>query len=316
MKDQILLTSLDEAQLQELMRNSFREELENLKKELKVHKKENELITEEELLSSITDRIIPEIRQWQSRPLDSVYPIVFLDAMHFKVRGEGKISSKAVYSVLGIDVEGRKDLLGIYISESEGANFWLGVLTDLQNRGVRDILIACIDNLKGFSEAIESVFTERNVQSCIVHQIRNSLKYVASKNQKEFMKDLKVVYKADTKEMAESGLDSLEEKWGKKYPVVIASWRNNWEKLSTYFGYTENIRRLIYTTNAVEGYHRQVRKVTKTKGAFSSETALLKLVYLATKKITEKWTQPVQNWALTAQQLRIRFGDRMKLSID
>jgi putative transposase len=268
------------------------------------------------LLSSITDRIIPEIRQWQGRPLDSVYPIVFLDAMHFKVRDEGKISSKAVYSVLGIDVEGRKDLLGIYISESEGANFWLGVLTDLQNRGVRDILIACIDNLKGFSEAIESVFTECNVQSCIVHQIRNSLKYVASKNQKEFMKDLKVVYKADTKEMAESGLDSLEEKWGKKYPVVIASWRNNWEKLSTYFGYTENIRRLIYTTNAVEGYHRQVRKVTKTKGAFSSETALLKLVYLATKKITEKWTQPVQNWALTAQQLRIRFGDRMKLSID
>jgi len=267
-------------------------------------------------LSQITDKIIPEIKQWQSRPLEKVYPIVFLDAMHFKVKDEGQIKSKAFYTVLAIDKEGRKDLLGLYLSESEGANFWLSVLTDLNNRGVEDILISCIDNLKGFPEAIASVFPKCEIQTCIIHQIRNSIKYVASKNQKEFMQDLKLVYRADTKDQAETELDNLEEKWGKKYPMVIKSWRNNWDKLSTYFAYTPNVRKLIYTTNTVEGYHRQVRKITKTKGAFTSETALLKLIYLATRNIAKKWTMPLQSWALTVQQLAIHFGeDRLKLDI-
>lgn len=194
------------------------------------------------VLSDIIERIEPEVNAWQSRPLESVYPVVFLDAMHFKVRSEGRVVSKAIYTILAINTEGKKDLLGLYLSESEGANFWLSVLTDLQNRGLKDILIACIDNLKGFSEAILSVYPEAEVQSCVIHQIRNSLKYVASKNQKEFMQDLKLVYQADTKDQAELNLDKLVEKWGEKYPIVIRSWRNNWEKLSTYFKYTASIR--------------------------------------------------------------------------
>jgi transposase-like protein len=216
---------------------------------------------------------------------------------------------------LGITNEGRKDLIGMYVSESEGANFWLSVLTDLKARGVQDILIACIDNLTGFSEAIASVFPKVEVQSCIVHQVRNSLKYVASKDQKGFMKDLKKVYQAVNKEQAEMQLIDLEDKWGKKYPVVLKSWNTNWEKLSTYFQYDEQIRRLIYTTNPVEGFHRQVRKVTKTKGAFPNDMALLKLIYLATENISKKWTQPLQNWGLTVQQLCIKFGDRMKIDL-
>ena len=261
------------------------------------------------VLSDITERIVPELKAWQSRPLEAVYPVVFMDAMHFKVRNDGKVGSKAIYTILAINKDGKKDLLGLYLSESEGANFWLSVLTDLQNRGLEDILIACIDNLTGFSQAIESIFPNTEVQSCVIHQIRNSLKYVASKDQKEFMKDLKLVYKADTKELAELNLDKLEEKWGEKYPIVIKSWRNNWYKLSTYFKYTEHIRKLIYTTNMVEGFHRQVRKVTKTKGAFTSDMALLKLIYIATMQIMKKWTMPRQEWGLTVQQLAIHFGE-------
>ena len=267
------------------------------------------------VLSQITDRIIPEVKAWQSRPLEEVYCIVWLDAMHYKVREEGRVTHKALYNILGINREGYKQVLGCYISESEGANFWLQVLSDMQNRGLQDILIACTDNLKGFSEAIQSVYPKADVQSCIVHQIRNSLKYVASRDQKEFMRDLKCVYRADTKDLAELALDELAGKWEAKYPVVIASWRDNWEKLTTYFQYTPPIRTLIYTTNAVEGYHRQLRKVTKTKGAFTSDMALLKLIYLATKNIEKKWTSPLQNWALTVQQLAIRFGDRLPLDL-
>lgn len=267
------------------------------------------------VLSQITDRIIPEVKAWQSRPLEPVYCIVWLDAMHYKVRDEGRVTHKALYNILGINRDGYKQVLGTYVSESEGANFWLSVLTDLQNRGVEDILIGCTDNLKGLSEAIGSIFPKTEVQSCIVHQIRNSCKYVASKDQKEFMRDLKRVYRADTKDLAELALDELASKWESKYPVVIASWRDNWEKLTTYFQYTAPIRRLIYTTNAVEGYHRQIRKVTKTKGAFTSDMALLKLVYLATKNIEKKWTSPLQNWALTVQQLAIRYGDRLPLDL-
>lgn len=267
------------------------------------------------VLSQITERIIPEIKAWQSRPLGSVYCIVWLDAMHYKVRIDGKVQSRALYNILGINQEGKKEILGIYVSESEGANFWLQVLTDLHNRGLKDILIACIDNLRGFSEAIHSIYPDTEIQSCIVHQVRNSLKYVASKEQKEFMKELKCVYKADTKDLAELELNKLAEKWEAKYPVVIKSWRNNWEKLTTYFKYTQPIRKLIYTTNAVEGYHRQVRKVTKTKGAFPSDMALVKLVYLATKRIEKKWTNPLQNWGETVQQLSIHFEGRLNLDI-
>lgn len=268
------------------------------------------------VLGEITDRIIPEVKAWQNRPLEPVYCIVWLDAMHYKVRSEGHVETKALYNILGITPDGRKEVLGMYISESEGANFWLQVLTDLHNRGLQDILIACTDNLTGFSEAIQSIYTQTEVQTCIIHQIRNSLKYVASKDQKEFMRDLKQVYKADTKELAGMALEELATKWESKYPIVIQSWQNNWEKLTTYFQYTAPIRKLIYTTNAVEGYHRQLRKVTKTKGAFTNDMALLKLVYLATKKIESKWTTPLQNWSLTVQQLAIKFGDRLPLDIN
>lgn len=266
-------------------------------------------------LSAITDKVIPLVKEWQVRPLEDTYCIVWLDGMHYKVKQEGRVQSRCVYNILGITTEGRKEILGMYVSESEGANFWLSVLTDLQTRGVKDILIACIDNLKGFAEAISTVFVQTEVQSCIVHQIRNSLKYVASKDQKVFMADLKPVYQAVNKSEAEEKLEALSEKWSKKYPVVIESWKRNWEKLTTYFKYPAAIRKLVYTTNTIEGYHRQIRKVTKTKGAFTSDMALLKLMYLATKNIEKKWTMPLSNWSITVSQLSIIFGDRLKLNL-
>lgn len=268
------------------------------------------------VLSQITDKIVPDIKAWQSRSLESMSCIVWLDAMHYKVRVDGKVVHRALYNILGINKAGYKEVLGMYVSESEGANFWLQVLTDLQNRGLQDILIACTDNLKGFTNAIVSVFPKAITQLCIVHQIRNSLKYVASKDQKEFLKDLKKVYRAVSKDIAEDELLRLEEKWGSKYPVVIDSWQNNWEELSQYFQFSAPIRKMIYTTNAVEGFHRQVRKVTKTKGAFTNDMALLKLVYLATMNIQKKWTTPLQNWSLIIQQLYIKFGDRIQLDIN
>ena len=268
-----------------------------------------------DVLSGITDRIIPEVKAWQSRPLDAVYPIVWLDAMFYKVREDGHVQARSVYNVLALDMSGRKHLIGMYVAQSEGAKFWLQVLTDLKNRGVNDILIACTDNLTGFSDAISSTFPHTEIQTCVVHQIRNSLKYVVSKDQKAFMKDLKKVYRADTKEIAEDELLRLEEVWGKKYPIVIQSWQSNWDRLSTYFDYQPDIRRMVYTTNAVEGLHRQLRKVTKTKGAFTSDMALLKLIYLAVGNISKKWTQPLPNWNLTVQQLCIRFGERAKIDL-
>ena len=266
-------------------------------------------------LSTITDKVIPLVKEWQVRPLEEIYCIVWLDGMHYKVKHEGRVQSRCVYNILGITTEGRKEILGMYVSENEGSNFWLSVLTDLQTRGVKDILIACIDNLKGFAEAIATVFVQTEVQSCIVHQIRNSLKYVTSKDQKVFMADLKPVYQAVNKSEAEEKLETLSEKWNKKYPVVIESWRRNWEKLTTYFKYPAAIRKLVYTTNTIEGYHRQIRKVTKTKGAFTSDMALLKLMYLATKNIEKKWTMPLANWSITVSQLSIIFGDRLKLNL-
>ncbi|MBB3187854.1 IS256 family transposase [Microbacter margulisiae] len=265
-------------------------------------------------ISSITDRVLPEIQSWRSRSLDSVYPIVWMDAIHYKVMDEkNRPVTRAIYNVLGVDRNGYKDLLGMYISKSEGANFWLSVLTDLQSRGVNDILIASTDNLSGFSDAIKSVFPHTVVQTCVVHQIRNSIKYVASKNQKTFMKDLKLVYQAVSKEQAAIELDNLDSKWGKDYPIVIKSWRDNWEKLTAYFEFSDAIRRIIYTTNTVEGYHRQIRKVTKNKGVFTNDTALEKLVYLAYRNIRKKWTMPLSNWGLTAQQLAIKFPERFNL---
>lgn len=266
-------------------------------------------------LSAITDKVIPLVKEWQNRPLESLYCIVWLDAMYYKVKEEGKIVTRCLYNILGINPEGRKDLLGMYVSESEGANFWLGVLSNLQQRGVEDMLIACIDGLKGFSEAIAAIYPQTEVQSCVVHQIRNSIKYVASKDQKAFMADLKPVYQASSKDEAEHQLQELGAKWAKKYPVVIDSWNRNWEKLSTYFKYSPAIRKLIYTTNTIEAFHRQVRKVTKTKGAFTSDMALLKLIYLALQNIQKKWTQPLQNWSLTVSQLSIIFGSRLKLRL-
>lgn len=267
-----------------------------------------------ETISNITDKVWPEIKAWRTRSLEEVYPIVWMDAIHYKAHVDtGATTSRAIYNVIGVDKEGHKDLLGMYVSHSEGANFWLSVLTDLQNRGVKDILIACVDGLTGFPDAIQSVFPKTDVQLCIVHQIRNSVKYVASKNQKEFLKDLKMVYAAQTKEKAEIELDNLEKKWGKQYPIVIKSWRDKWDNLSHYFDYTEPIRRIMYTTNIVEGYHRQIRKVTKTKGVFPTDEALFKLVYLAYRNIKKKWTQPLRNWGQTAQQFAIKFGDRFQL---
>jgi putative transposase len=263
-------------------------------------------------LSEVTERVIPAIRLWQAHVLENVYTIVWLDAMYYKVKDEsGHVVTRCLYNVLGINLEGRKHLLGMYISESEGAKFWLSVLTDLQQRGVKDILIACIDNLGGFEEAITSIYPKTEVQSCIVHQIRNTIKYVASKDSRVVMADVKLIYQAVNKELAEEHLNGFEEKWGKKYPIIIKSWRNNWHKLSTFFKYTADIRRIIYTTNTIEGFHRQIRKVTKTKGAFTNDMALLKLVYLASERIAEKWTRPLPNWGLTIQQLSIMFEGRM-----
>lgn len=263
-------------------------------------------------ISAITDKIISKVKEWQSRPLDSIYPFVWLDAIHYKIKDGGKYVSKAVYTVLGVDMEGKKNILGLYLSESEGANFWLSVLTDLNNRGLKDILIASVDGLKGFPEAIKTIFPQTEIQLCIIHQIRNSIRYVASKNHKEFMSDLKPVYQAVSKEVAEQELQKLDEKWGKLYPIVIQSWQNKWENLSVYFKYPPEIRKVIYTTNIIESVHRQFRKLTKTKGAFPNENSLLKLLYMGIQNATKKWNMPMWNWNLTLSQLAIFFEGRLE----
>lgn len=267
-------------------------------------------------LNAVTDKLLPELQAWRERELDALYPIVWLDAIHYKIKENGRFISKAVYTLLGLTVEGKKELLGLYLSDSEGAHHWLSVLTDLYNRGVKDILIACVDGLKGFPEAIESIYPHTEVQHCIIHQIRNSIKYIASKNQKAFMADLKCVYKATTKNAAEIALDELEAKWGDKYPVVIKSWRSKWDTLSHYFNYPDYVRTAIYTTNAVESVHRQFRKLTKTKGGFANENSLLKLLYAGMLNASERWTHPVQNWNLTLSQLSIHFGGRLDAHIN
>jgi putative transposase len=267
-------------------------------------------------LNAITDKLIPELKSWQERELDAIYPLVWLDAIHYKIKENGRFISKAVYTILGLTIEGKKELLGLYLSETEGARYWLNVLTDLHNRGIKDILIACVDGLKGFPEAIETIYPKTEVQLCIIHQIRNSMKYVASKNQKAFMTDLQPVYRATTKEAAEIALAELDAKWGKQYPVVIKSWQTKWDNLSVYFKYPDYVRKAIYTTNAVEAVHRQFRKLTKTKGGFANENSLLKLLYAGMLKASEKWTHPVQNWNLTLSQLAIHFEGRLDNVLD
>ncbi len=262
-------------------------------------------------LNTITDKLLPELQAWRERDLEAIYPIVWLDAIHYKIKENGRYVSKAVYTLLGLTMEGKKELLGLYLSDQEGAHHWLSVLTDLHNRGVKDILIACIDGLKGFPEAIESIYPNTEIQHCIIHQVRNSMKYVASKHQKAFMADLKCVYKAATLNAAESALDELETKWGDNYPVVIKSWRSKWPTLSAYFKYPHYVRTAIYTTNAVEAVHRQFRKLTKTKGGFANENSLLKLLYAGILKAAKRWTRPVQNWNLTLSQLAIHFDGRL-----
>jgi len=270
----------------------------------------------EATISAVTDQLIPELKAWQSRPLEAIYPFIWLDAIHYKVKDEGRYVSKAVYTILGLNTEGRKELLGLYLSESEGANYWLSVLTDLHNRGVKDILIASVDGLTGFPEAIGSIYPDTEVQLCVIHQICNSMKYVASKNQKEFMRDLKPVYRAATKQEAETALGALEDKWVKQYPLVINSWRRKWENLSVYFKYPDYIRKVIYTTNAIEAVHRQFRKLTKTKGGFPNENSLMKLLYAGILNASRKWTMPVQNWNLALSQLAIHFEGRLDKVLD
>lgn len=262
------------------------------------------------LVSNITENIVSIATEWQNRPLEAIYPIVFFDAIHYKVRDSGKVVSKAAYTCLGIDINGNKDLLGLWIGESEGANFWLSVITELRNRGVEDILIACVDGLKGFPEAINTVYPKTEVQLCIIHVLRNTLRYVATKNQKEVAKDLKLVYTAPTEEAGLAELQKVEEKWGKKYPLPLKSWRQNWNNIATFFKYPDEIRKMIYTNNAVEALHRQFRKVTKSKSLFPNDDALKKMLYLAYRDLSKKWSMPVRNWAFIISHLSIIFETR------
>ena len=263
------------------------------------------------MISKITDKIIPEIREWQSRQLEDVYPIVFMDAIHYSVRKDGVVVKKAVYLAIGIDKGGRKEVLGFWIGENESSKYWLNILNELKNRGVQDILIMSVDNLKGFSEAISSVFPKTEIQKCVVHQIRNSIRYISYKDTREFTSDLKEMYNAPTLEQAEFKLDELEEKWGKKYMAVINSWRSNWNELTTYFKYDTKIRKLIYTTNPIESLNRQLRKYTKTKSLYPTDEALMKSVYLSLKEATKKWTGRIPGWGEIYSQLSIYFERRI-----
>jgi putative transposase len=265
-------------------------------------------------ISTVTDKVWTLVEAWQNRSLASIYPIVYLDAIHLKVRRDGRVQNTAVYSVLGVDLEGRRDVLGHWVGDgAEGANFWLSVVSDLQARGVQDIFIACIDGLNGFKDAIQAVFPHTQIQRCLVHQVRQSLTYVAWKDRKAFTADLKTIYQAPTREAAETKLLEVAEKWSATYPMAVRSWETNWEDLATMFEYGAEIRRLIYTTNAIEGYNRQLRKVTKTKGAFPTDEAARKLLFLANRDITRKWTTPVPNWARIRNQLAIRFAGRFPM---
>lgn len=265
-------------------------------------------------VTKITDKLLPMIREWQNRPLEATYAMVMLDAIHYKVREDGIVVKKAVYIAIGTDLEGKKDVLGLWIGATESAKYWLGVLNGLKSRGVQDILIVSVDGLTGFSEAISVAYPKTEIQRCIVHQIRSSTRYVSYKDVKAFTAELKPIYKAPTEEAALEALDELEQTWGAKYPASIKSWRDHWDELATMFKYPEQIRRIIYTTNAIENFNRQLRKVTKTKGAFASDDALLKQLYLVTAQTTDKWTMPIKDWGSILMQLMVYFGDRVNVA--
>ena len=262
----------------------------------------------EELISSITDSVNEEVKEWQNRPLESRYPIMFLDCLVVKVQENKSIINKAIYLALGVRTDGIKELLGMWISQNEGAKFWLNVLTELNNRGVREIFIACCDGLTGFPDAIASVYPESQVQSCIVHMVRNSLAFVPYKDRKGVAADLKTIYQADTEDIALQNLELFAEKWDKKYPAISRSWYNRWEQMNTLFGYTEDIRKAIYTTNAIESLNMTLRKVMKNKRVFPNDTAVFKTLYLAIQNIAKRWTMPIRDWALVYQQMLIKFG--------
>jgi putative transposase len=264
-----------------------------------------------DLVSSVTDGVQDLVREWQTRPLDEVYPIVYLDAIRVKIRMEGVVKNRCIFIAIGVNIEGIKETLGLWSAENEGAKFWLSVLTEIRNRGVKDIFIACVDGLKGFSDAIESVFPETITQLCIVHQIRNSLKYVTTRDKKALMADLKLVYTAATEEEALAALDAFEAKWGAKYPVVVRSWRTNWDKISPMFRFTHDIRKAIYTTNVIESLNYSLRKVTKTRAAFPNEDAAMKLLWLGIQNASKRWTRPIPEWGVSLNQFAIMFEGRM-----
>lgn len=262
-------------------------------------------------ISRVTDKILPVVREWQQRPLESVYAVVFMDAVHFHVRSEGQIIKKAVYVAIGVQLDGIRDVLGMWIGENESAKFWLSLLNSLRNRGVEDILIACVDGLTGFTNAIEAVYPKTEIQQCIIHQIRNTTKFVSHKDIRELMADLKKVYAAVDEQTALYELDTFDEKWSSKYPKIAISWRTNWANLATYFKYPQEVRTLIYTTNTIENFNRQLRKVTKAKSVFPTDDSLLKMLYLAMMDITKKWTGRRKDWGQIHSQLEIYFSDRI-----
>lgn len=266
-----------------------------------------------DLISTVTDNVQELVREWQTRPLDVVYPIVYLDALRVKIRYEGTVQNRCIYLAIGVNLEGKKEALGLWSAESEGAKFWLSVLTELNNRGVRDIFIACVDGLKGFTEAIESVFPDAITQVCIVHQIRNSLTYVSHKEKKAVAADLKLVYTAVTEEEALAALDAFSQKWDARYPVISKSWQANWPRVSPMFRFSGDIRRAIYTTNVIESLNYSLRKITKTRAAFPTEEAAIKLLWLGLQNAAKRWTMPIRNWSLTMNQFAIMFGDRLPI---
>ncbi len=262
-------------------------------------------------ISRITDKVLPIVREWQQRPLEAVYAVIFLDAIHYHVRSEGQIVKKAVYVAIGLNLDGRKDVLGMWVRENESAKYWANVLNGLRNRGVEDIFILCVDGLTGLEAAIEAIYPKTDIQRCIVHQIRNSTKYVSYKDIKALVQDLKAVYAAVDEASALDALEAFDENWRGKYPKIAPSWRENWANLSTYFKYPQEVRRLIYTTNAIEGFNRQLRKVTKSKSVFPTDDSLLKMLYLATMDITKKWTGRRQDWSQIYAQLSVFYADRL-----
>lgn len=266
-----------------------------------------------DLISDVTNSIIDDVREWQNRPLDNIYPIVFLDAIVVKGRTDGKVINKSVYTAIGINMQGNKEVLGLWISETEGAKFWLGIITELSNRGIKDILIACIDGLKGFPEAINSVFPQTRIQLCIVHMVRNSTKYVTWKERKVICADLKNIYEAPTEQAGLEALDFFAEKWDKKYPMISKSWKSNWENLNEFYAYPTDIRKAIYTTNAIESLNSSLRKVTQKRSAFPTDDAIYKVLYLALNNVSKKWTMPIRNWGAALNQFAIHFGDRVPM---